>query len=121
MGKLMNIALWVIQVLFALYFVAGGIFLIGHYKILANTWALNTLPAPVWMALGVLQVVFAIGLVLPGVTGVLPKKLISISAVGLAVISMMGIALYGAYAGSGMLWAVVPAIMLAWVAYERCR
>ena len=71
------------------------------------------------MALGVLQVLFALGLVLPGAVRVLPK-LTPISAACLVVISLLGLALYGAYAGfPGILWAVVPAILAAFVAYGR--
>ena len=88
-------------------------------RTLANAWALNALPKPAWMALGVLQALFALGLVLPGVVRAL-SKLIPISAAGLAVISLLGIALYVAYTGfPGILWAVVPAILAAFVAYGR--
>lgn len=108
----MNILLWVLQILLALYNMIGGIYMVNNYEKIANVWALNALPKPAWMALGLLQVLFAIGLVLP--------KLTPISAACLAVISLLGIALYIAYAGfPGILWAVVPAILAAFVAYGR--
>ena len=115
----MNILLWVLQILLALYNIVGGIYMVNNYKILANVWALNTLPKPVWIALGLLQVLFALGLILP-VAGRVFHKLTPISAVCLAVISLLGILLYVAYAGfPGILWAVVPAILAAFVAYGR--
>jgi hypothetical protein len=119
MSKQMNILLWVLQILLALWNMIGGIYMVNNYEKLANVWALNALPKPAWVAIGVLQALFAIGLVLPGVVRVLPK-LTPISAACLAVISLLGIALYAAYAGfPGMFWAVVPAILAAFVAYWR--
>ena len=115
----MNILLWVLQILLALWNIIGGIYMANNYKLVANEWALNALPKPAWIALGVLQVLFALGLVLPGALKVWPK-LTPISALCLAVISLCGIALYAAYAGfPGLLWALVPAILAAFVAYER--
>ena len=115
----MNILLWVLQILLALWNITGGIYMVNNYEKLANVWALNTLPQPAWMALGVLQALFALGLVLPGAVRVLPK-LTPVSAACLAVISLLGMALYVAYAGfPGNLWAVVPAILAAFVAYWR--
>ena len=115
----MNILLWVLQILLALWNIIGGIYMVANYEIVAKEWALNALPKPAWMALGVLQILFAIGLVLPGAVRVMPK-LTPISAACLAVISILGMALYVAYTGfPGILWAVVPAILAAFVAYGR--
>jgi hypothetical protein len=119
MSKQMNILLWVLQILLALWNMIGGIYMVNNYEKLANVWALNALPKPAWIALGVLQALFALGLVLPGALRVLPK-LTSISAACLAVISLLGMALYVQYTGfPGILWAVVPAILAAFVAYWR--
>jgi len=93
--------------------------MVNHYEKLAKVWALNVLPTPAWVALGVLQILFALGMVLPGVVRVLPK-LTTISAICLGVISLLGIGLYVAYGGfPGILWGVVPAILLGFVAYKR--
>jgi hypothetical protein len=116
MSKSTNILLWIFQILLALYFLAGGIYMIGHYQLIATAWALQTVPQPIWMALGALQVLFALGLVL---TVKIVSRQLFISAVGLIVISLLGIVLYAMYAGMGMLWAVVPAILLAFVVYGR--
>jgi hypothetical protein len=115
----MNILLWVLQILLALWNIIGGFYMINHYQQLADRWALIAFPKPLWIAFGVLQVLFAFGLVLPGVVGVL-RKLTPASAAGLAVISLLGIALYVAYAGfPGILWGVIPALLAAFVAYGR--
>ena len=118
MSKSINIFLWVLQILFALYFIAGGLYMAFNYKILANVWAVKMLPQPVWHALGLIEVIFGSGLVLPGIVRKW-YKLIPISAICLMVISILGSVLYVAYAGSGILWAVIPAMILAYVAYGR--
>ena len=82
----MNILLWVLQIMLAVWNIVGGIYMVNHYEKLANVWALNALPKPAWVALGVLQVLFALGLVLPGAVRMLPK-LIPISAACLAVVT----------------------------------
>jgi hypothetical protein len=110
----MNILLWVLQILLVLYNLIGGIYMINNFEMLANAWALNALPRPAWMVIGLLQIVFALGLLWP--------KLTPSAAIGLAVISLLGMALYVAYAGfPGIVWAVVPAMLAAFVAYGRMR
>lgn len=118
MKKFINILLWALQILLAFYFVSGGIYMMHNYKILTNPWVLNILPNIFWTILGALQILFAIGLVIPGLGKILPKQ-ISISAIGLITISLLGIVLYGAYVGAGVLWAVIPSILLALVACWR--
>lgn len=114
----MNILLWVLQILLALYNMMGGIYTVFNFEKLKGAW-MNDLPKPAWVALGVLQALFALGLVLPGAAGVLPT-LTPIAATYLAVYALLGCALFAKYAGfPGILWAVVPAILAAFVAYGR--
>lgn len=116
----MHILLWVLKILLALWYVTGGVYMVNHYEELANAWALDTLSQPIWIILGTLQVVFALGLVLPGILKALPERLSFISAVGLIVISLLGLALYSAYEGfPGILWGIIPAILAAYVAYGK--
>jgi hypothetical protein len=113
----MNILVWVLQILLALWNIIGGIFIVNNYEKVATESALNTLPKPVWIILGVLQILFALGLVLPGIK---LRKPNSVSAACLAALSLSGIALYTQYAGfPGILWGVVPAILAGFVAYRR--
>lgn len=93
--------------------------MMGHYQILGNIWAVNAFPKSVWIIFGVLEVVFGLGLVVPAfMKG--NKNLISVSAYALAVISLLGIGLFIAYAGfPGMLWAILPAAVVAFVGYKR--
>lgn len=113
----MNILLWVLQILLALWNVIGGIYTAQNFKNLQA--ATVNLPRPVWLAIGALQVLFALGLVIPGIIKPL-RKLVSISAICLAVYALSGCVLFAQYAGfPGMLWGVVPAILAAFVAYGR--
>jgi hypothetical protein len=109
----MNVLLWILQILLAFWNLTGAVYMVFHYQNLANAWALSALPRPVWVAYGVLEAVFAIGLLLP--------KLVSGAAVALAVLVLLGIGLFTQYTGLGLLWAFVPALLLAFVAYKRKR
>lgn len=117
-SKGMNIILWVLQIALGFYMITGGIYMMGHYQELAKGWTLNVLPNPFWMILGMLQILLALGIILPGIIKKY-HKLISISAGGLILISLLGIALYVAYEGLGILWGLIPAIIAGFVAYGR--
>ena len=113
----MNILLWLIQILLALWNVIGGIFILHNYQKVAAGWALKALLSFLWITLSVLQILLAIGLILPGAK---LRKSNSIAAAFLSLLSLLGIALYTQYAGfPGIFWGVVPAILLAFVAYKR--
>jgi hypothetical protein len=47
-SKQMNILLWVLQILLALWNMIGGIYMVNNYEKLAKVWALNALPKPAW-------------------------------------------------------------------------
>ena len=112
----MNILLWVLQILLALWNIIGGFFVVNNYQKVATESALNALPRPAWITLGALQILLALGMVLPGRKFRKPN---SIAAACLAVLSLLGIALYSQYACfPGMLWGVIPAILAAFVAYK---
>jgi hypothetical protein len=114
----MNILLWVLQILLALWNLIGGIYTISNYDQLKSTWATN-LPKPVWLVISALQIFFALCLVVPGLTGVLPK-LPPIAATYLAINALLGCALFAKYAGfPGLLWGIIPAVLAAFVAYGR--
>ena len=114
----MNILLWVLQALLALWNLIGGVFTMFNYEQLKSVWA-GDLPKLVWVALSVFQVLFALGLILPGLDQWV-KKMIPISAVYLALNALLGCVLFAKYAGfPGCLWGVIPALLLAFVAYGR--
>ncbi len=113
----MNFLLWVLRILLALWNMVGGIYVVNNYEKVATKWALKALPTPVWIALGVLQILFALALILPGSKW---RKLTPVAAACLSALSLLGIALYAQYAGfPGILWGVLPALLAAFVAYNR--
>ncbi|HKR54902.1 MAG TPA: hypothetical protein VJS20_01270 [Gemmatimonadales bacterium] len=115
----MNIVLWILQILLAFYGVSGGIWTLRMAPKLGAA-STNTLPAPAWSTLAGLQLLFGLGLVVPGAIGVM-TGLTAIAAVGLAVV-MVGsasIVLGKARTSVGMLWAVLPALAALFVAYGR--
>lgn len=115
----MNVLLWVLQILLALYCGMGGFWMVrtAQQLGLAST---NALPAAAWQSLGVLQIVCAVGLVLPSAVGVMPELSV-LAAAGLAVLMLGTSAILKAKSlmSTGMLWAVVPALLAAFVAYGR--
>lgn len=111
----MNVLLWVLQILLAVWNLIGGIFLIGNYHAVARD-GLYIRCLPFLDSAGCTSaVLLAIGLVLPKM-----RKLNLISAACLAAISLACVALYTSYAGfPGMLWGVIPAVLASFVAYKR--
>jgi len=87
----MNIALWIVQILLALAFVMAGTMkatqpaekLAGRMK-----WVNSLRPPQLVRLIGTLEVLGAIGLILPAVTGILPW-LTPVAAIGL-VLQMIG-------------------------------
>jgi hypothetical protein len=108
----MNILLWVLQILLALYYAMGGSWMVSKAP---GAW-LKLLPKPAWVALGALQILFALGLVLPGMIGM--PKLTPIAAVGVAVETLL-VAVLTKPKFQGLLWVVIPALLAAFVAYGR--
>jgi uncharacterized membrane protein len=114
----LNILLWILQGLLALWNIVGGLYTFLNYETLKGPWA-TSLPKPAWVVICVLQILFALGLVLPGLVGVYPK-LTSMAAIYLAANALLGCVLFAQYAGfPGLLWGVVPALLAAFVAYGR--
>lgn len=113
----MNILVRVLQVLLGAWNIIGGIYMAMHYEELISEWAGGFFPSYFWTILAVVQILLSLGLILSVAKG---KKLASISAVGLAIIALLGIPYYSAYQGfPGMLWGIIPAVLLVFVAFSR--
>jgi DoxX-like protein len=119
----MTYVLWIVQVLLALLFLfTGGIKLVLPLEMLTEQS-----PLPGWFVrfLGVVEVLGAIGLILPGLLRVRPG-LTPLAACGLVVI-MVGatvITLAGVVPGGGLAPALIPLVvglLSAFVAYGRWR
>lgn len=115
----MNIIITIFQVLLGLWNIIGGIYMSTHAQELITPWASSFFPSFFWIILGIIQILFSIALLISLGNGKL-RKLAPISAICLAIISLLGLAFYLSYDGfPGMLWGIVPAILLAVIAYWR--
>lgn len=117
----MNVSLWVLQVALAVVFVAGGAYKTFMVDELAG--AMGALPRGGWRALGVLEMLGGLLLVVPGATGWMPY-LTPLAAAVLAVESFALAAFYASYSlaiavSNPLVWAVVMGLLAAVVAYGR--
>jgi len=110
----MNVLLWIIQVALAVLYLSGGAYKVFKFDALANH--MRALPRGGWRALGGLEMVGAILLVIPAVTP------LAAAALALETLALAG--LYARYsrklaATNPMVWAVVMGLLVAFVAYGR--
>ena len=116
----MNIALWVLQVLLALAFLAHGLLFLNPPPDIA---AMMNASLPRWfqLFLGVAEILAAIGLTLPGVTRVMPW-LVTWAAVGIMIV-MVSATVYhvmrSEYSSAGITLVLLG--MATYVAYMRHR
>lgn len=116
----MNIVLWVLQVLLALAFAAHGWMMLFPPPEIAVQMDANL---PRWFSLfiGVAEVAAAIGVILPGVTRIMPF-FVTWAAVGIVVI-MVSATAYHAVRGEygSALTTFVLLLMAAFLVYGRLR
>ena len=117
----MNVLLWVLQVALALLYLAGGSYKVFKFGELANQ--MRALSRGGWRALGVLEMVCAVLLVVPAATQWMPI-LTRLAAGALALETLALAGLYARYslklaATNPMVWAVVMGLLSAFVAYGR--
>jgi putative oxidoreductase len=117
----MNIALWVIQVLLALAFLAAGVPKATQpIPALATriTWA-KDMPEPLVRFIGVAEILGALGLILPALTGILPWLTIA-AAIGLAIVMVAAIIFHLARGESNrIITNVVMLVLILFVIYGR--
>lgn len=117
----MNALLWILQVALALLYFAGGAYKMFQFNELANH--VVALPRGAWPALGVLEMVCAILLVVPVSAKWMPVQ-IPLAAGALALEALALAALYAQYslaltAANPFVWAAVMGLMVAFLAYGR--
>lgn len=92
----MSIALWIIQGVLAAVFLCGGLMkVVQQRKRLATSgmdWV-EDVPEPAVKAVGALEVLGAIGVILPAVTGIAPV-LVPLAAIGLGLVMVGATALH---------------------------
>jgi uncharacterized membrane protein YphA (DoxX/SURF4 family) len=117
----MNIALWIVQVLLALLFLfAGGMKLVLPIEEMTKQMPLP-LPDLFLRFTGIVEVLGAIGLILPWLLRIRPG-LTPVAATGLVIV-MIGATVYTLAAGdiASALMPLVVGILAAFVAYGRWR
>jgi len=116
----MNILLWVLQVLGALVYGASGIMKVFMFdKISGDVPSFGALPREAWIALGTLELVCTVGLVVPGALHWQPRLTV-LAAAMLAIESLVFIWVHVKYheVGSIVLSGVLG-LLMAFIAYGR--
>ena len=116
----MNILLWVLQVLAALLYGASGIMKVFLFdKVSKDVPSFGALPRPAWKALGILELVGAVGLIVPAALHWHPTLTV-VSAVILAVESLVFIGVHAKYSEkSPIILSAVLSLLMAFLAYGR--
>jgi uncharacterized membrane protein YphA (DoxX/SURF4 family) len=118
----MNILLWIIQILLALLFLfAGGSKLVMSMETMQSMASPNQVQLPEFFIrfIGVVEVLGALGLILPGLFRI-RKGLTALAATGLAIIMIGAVVI--TIKGDGSVMAITPLIvglLCAFVAYGR--
>lgn len=116
----MNIVLWVLQVLLAAAFAAHGVFMLAPPADMV-TMINSQLGENFRLFLGAAEVLAAIGLILPGITRILPW-LVALAAAGLMIVmvSATGLHLYRGETSSAVTTAILL-VLTTIVAYMRWK
>jgi uncharacterized membrane protein YphA (DoxX/SURF4 family) len=116
----MNILLWVLQVLAALLYGASGVMKVFMFeKISADVPSFGALPREVWMALGILELVCTVGLIVPAAFHWHPTLTVVAAAV-LAVESLVFIGVHVKYGEiTPIILSGVLGLLMAFIAYGR--
>jgi hypothetical protein len=115
-----NILLWVLQALLAVAFLAHGLLLLMPPPEVAAQMN-ESLPRWFSLFLGVAEILAAIGLILPGLTGVMPG-LVSWAAAGIVIV-MISATVYHIVRSENSSAAITFVLLMiaAFVAYARWR
>jgi hypothetical protein len=119
----MNVFLWILQVVLALFCLAGGAYKIFSFAELAKMPATAALSQGAWSAIGAFEMLCGVLLIVPAAMKWLPV-LTPIAAAALALESLVLALLYARYslaltATNPLVWVVLMGLMAAVVAYGR--
>ena len=117
----MNTVLWILQVLLAFLYLSGGAYKFFSFDQLASQ--MTVLSRGGWRALGVIEVLCGVLLVVPAATKWMPI-LTPMAAAVLTLETLALAAIYGQYslkvaATNPLVWSVVMGVGVAFVAYGR--
>jgi uncharacterized membrane protein YphA (DoxX/SURF4 family) len=116
----MNILLWVLQVLAALVYGASGIMKVFMFdKVSADVRSFDALPREAWMALGILELVCVVGLIVPSALHWKP----SLTVVAAAVLALESLVFIWVHVQTReippILMSAVLGLLMAFLAYGR--
>lgn len=116
----MNVLLWVLQVLAALLYAASGVMKVFLFdEISGDVPSFGALPREVWMGLGILELVCAVGLVVPAAFRWKPRWTV-LAALLLALESLVFIGVHVQYREvAPTVVSGVLGLLMAFIAYGR--
>ena len=116
----MNVLLWVLQVLGALLYAASGVMKVFLFdKVSADVPSFRALPREAWMALGIVELVCTVGLIVPAAFHWQPNLTVVAAAV-LAIESLVFIGVHVKYREiSPIVLSGVLGLLMAFIAYGR--
>jgi len=116
----MNTLLWVLQAVAALLYSASGVMKVFMFdKISGDVPSFGALPREAWTALGILELVCAVALIVPGVLRWRPGLTVAAAAV-LAIESLVFIWVHATYREiPPIVFSAVLGLLMAFIAYGR--
>ena len=116
----MNILLWVLQVLAALLYGASGVMKVFMFdKVSGDVPSFGALPREAWMALGILELVCTVGLIVPAGFRWKPALTVAAATV-LAIESLVFIGVHVKYREiAPIVMSGVLGLLMAFIAYGR--
>ena len=116
----MNTLLWVLQVLAALLYGASGVMKVFMFdKVSGDVPSFGALPRQAWMALGILELVCTVGLIVPAAFHWQPVLTV-VAAAALAIESIVFVWVHVKYREiTPIVMSVVLGLVTAFIAYGR--
>ena len=116
----MNMVLWVLQILGALLYLASGVMKVFMFdKVSADVPSFGALPRNAWTALGVLELLCAVGLIVPDALHWHPQLTV-LAATVLAIEALIFIGVHVKYREvTPTVMSAVLGIIMAFIAYGR--
>jgi len=116
----MNILLWILQVLAALLYGASGVMKVFMFdNVSEQVPSFGALPREAWMALGILELVCTVGLIVPAAFHWRPALTV-VAATVLAIESLVFIGVHAKYGEiTPIIMCVVLGLLMAFIAYGR--
>lgn len=116
----MNILLWILQVLAAILYGASGVMKVFMFdEISKDVRSFDALPRGAWLALGILELVCMVGLILPTAFRWHPRLTVA-AAIVLAIESLVFIGVHVKYGEiAPIIMSGVLGLLMAFIAYGR--